>query len=116
MPEDGGRRGVRRGGGVGGKAPSAQPLGGASSSGTHEAGSSQESEQMLSGNTVYIPGFDGSQGQVHVDLNEPASDPSQLFMTQAGTPPSAYMPDPYVMVSDPAPALAHMTPPPLREV
>ncbi|MED6199499.1 hypothetical protein PIB30_076452 [Stylosanthes scabra] len=28
-----------------------------------------------------------------MDLNEPASVPSQLFMAHAGTPPSAHMPD-----------------------
>ncbi|MED6208882.1 hypothetical protein PIB30_049282 [Stylosanthes scabra] len=41
-----------------------------------------------------------------MDLNEPGSVPSQLFMAHAGTPPSAHMPAPYIMVSDPAPVLA----------
>ncbi|MED6208878.1 hypothetical protein PIB30_049278 [Stylosanthes scabra] len=109
MPEDGGRRGGRRGGRVGGRAPSAQPWRGASSSRTHQAGPSQVSE-IFSDDTVYRPEFDRSQGQVQVDQNEPASVSSQVFMAHAGTPPSAYMPDPYVMVSEPAPAPAPQDP------
>ncbi|MED6146167.1 hypothetical protein PIB30_032099 [Stylosanthes scabra] len=50
------------------------------------------------------PEFDGSTRLSQMDLNEPVSAPSQIFMAQAGTPPSAYMPDPYVIVSDPAAA------------
>ncbi|MED6167779.1 hypothetical protein PIB30_006060 [Stylosanthes scabra] len=64
-------------------------------------------QQIMSGDTVYRPYVDGSHGQMQVDLNEPASHPSQMFMTYAGTPPSAYMQEPYVValeiVPDPAP-------------
>ncbi|MED6134340.1 hypothetical protein PIB30_036193 [Stylosanthes scabra] len=44
---------------------------------------------MLEGGNGYRPGtqFDGSQ--VHLDLNEPVSGPSHLFMALGGTPPSA---------------------------
>ncbi|MED6223931.1 hypothetical protein PIB30_078930 [Stylosanthes scabra] len=61
-------------------------------------------QQIFTGDTVYRPEFDGSSMMSQMDLNEPASAPSQFFMAHAGTPPSAYMPDPYVIVSDPAPA------------
>ncbi|MED6199469.1 hypothetical protein PIB30_076205 [Stylosanthes scabra] len=115
MPEVGGHRGGRGGGRVGGRAPSPQPQGGASSSRTHQEGPTQESE-IFSDDTVYRPSFDGSQGQIQVDLNDPASAPSQLFMAYAGTPPSAYMLDPYVSVLDPTPTPAPQDPPQLGEV
>ncbi|MED6199629.1 hypothetical protein PIB30_077697 [Stylosanthes scabra] len=53
---------------------------------------------------VLPPEFDGSSRMSQMDLNEPASAPSQIFMAHAGTPPSAYVPDPYALVFDPAPA------------
>ncbi|MED6123094.1 hypothetical protein PIB30_046055 [Stylosanthes scabra] len=57
----------------------------------------------MSGEMVYRPYVDGSHGQMQVDLNEPASHPSQMFMTYAGTPPSAYMQEPYVVAPEVAP-------------
>ncbi|MED6108069.1 hypothetical protein PIB30_020167 [Stylosanthes scabra] len=44
---------------------------------------------MLEGGSGYRPDtqFDGSS--VHLDLNEPVSGPSHLFMALGGTPPSA---------------------------
>ncbi|MED6157453.1 hypothetical protein PIB30_023184 [Stylosanthes scabra] len=44
---------------------------------------------MLEGSSGYRPDtrFDGSQ--VYLDLNEPMSGPSHLFMALGGTPPSA---------------------------
>ncbi|MED6169665.1 hypothetical protein PIB30_023381 [Stylosanthes scabra] len=63
-------------------------------------------QQIFTGDTVYRPYVDGSNGQVQVDLNKPASRPSQMFMTYAGTPPSAYMPEPYVVASEISPVPA----------
>ncbi|MED6178747.1 hypothetical protein PIB30_110558, partial [Stylosanthes scabra] len=83
MPEGGGRRGSRGGGRSRGRASVGQ--------GQH-------------GDTVYRPEFDGSSRMSQMDLNEPPSAPSQIFKAHAGTPPSAHVPDPYVLVSDPAPA------------
>ncbi|MED6138509.1 hypothetical protein PIB30_074849 [Stylosanthes scabra] len=123
MPEGGDHKGGRRGGRAGGRSdpahggvsssrsPSVPPHGGASSSQAHQVGTTQQSErtlqQIMTGDTVYRPYVDGSHGQMQVDLNEPASHPSQMFMTYAGTPPSAYMQEPYVVapeiVPDPAP-------------
>ncbi|MED6155324.1 hypothetical protein PIB30_004343 [Stylosanthes scabra] len=60
-------------------------------------------QQIMSGDTVYGPYVDGSHGQMQVDLNEPASHPYQMFMTYAGTPPSAYMQEPYVVAPEVAP-------------
>ncbi|MED6202753.1 hypothetical protein PIB30_108777, partial [Stylosanthes scabra] len=55
--------------------------------------------------TAALPSeFDGSSRVSQMDLNEPASAPSQIFKAHAGTPPSAHVPDPYVLFSDPAPA------------
>ncbi|MED6184463.1 hypothetical protein PIB30_047665 [Stylosanthes scabra] len=133
MPEGGGRRGGRGGGRSRGWASAAQGQHGASTSGAHQAGpshagpsqagASQDSwisptpqhhfdsstprhlQQIFTGDTVYRPEFDGSTRMSQMDLNEPASAPSQIFMAHAGTLPSAYMPDPYVIVSDPAAAL-----------
>ncbi|MED6151587.1 hypothetical protein PIB30_083857 [Stylosanthes scabra] len=94
MLEGGGHRGGRGGGRVGGRAPLAQP-------------------QVVRAIAIHIrqglvkrvrPGFDGSQGQIQADLNEPASAPYQLFMAYAWMHRSTYMPDPYVRVLDPAPA------------
>ncbi|MED6180022.1 hypothetical protein PIB30_006512 [Stylosanthes scabra] len=47
------------------------------------------SDIMLEGDGSYRPDtqFDGSQ--VHLDLNEPVSGPSHVFMALGGTPPSA---------------------------
>ncbi|MED6171138.1 hypothetical protein PIB30_037952, partial [Stylosanthes scabra] len=47
------------------------------------------SDIMLEGGSGYRPNtqFDGSP--VHLDLNEPVSGPSHLFMALGGTPPSA---------------------------
>ncbi|MED6169703.1 hypothetical protein PIB30_023727 [Stylosanthes scabra] len=64
-------------------------------------------QQISLDDMAYKPGFDGSQAQVQLDLNEPASALSQLFMAYVGTPPSAYMAYPYArgseLVSAPAP-------------
>ncbi|MED6145939.1 hypothetical protein PIB30_029793 [Stylosanthes scabra] len=47
------------------------------------------SDMMREGDSAYRPDmqFDGSP--VHLDLNEPMSGPSHLFMALGGTPPSA---------------------------
>ncbi|MED6126916.1 hypothetical protein PIB30_083119 [Stylosanthes scabra] len=114
MPEGGGRRGGRGGGRSQGRASAAQGQHGASTSRAHQAGPSQAGprlnspgfqrhlQQIFTGGTVYRPEFDGSTRMSQMDLNEPASAPSQLFMAHAGTPPSAYMPDPYIVASEPA--------------
>ncbi|MED6191997.1 hypothetical protein PIB30_006145 [Stylosanthes scabra] len=60
-------------------------------------------QQIFTRDTIYRPYVDGSHGQIQVDLNEPASYPSHMFMTYAGTPPSAYTPEPYVVASETAP-------------
>ncbi|MED6166215.1 hypothetical protein PIB30_106892, partial [Stylosanthes scabra] len=137
MPEGGGRRGSRGGGRSRGRASVGQGQHGASTSGAHQAGPNQAGpshagpshagpsqdflvglnspgfqrhlQHIFTGDTVYRPEFDGSSRMSQMDLNEPASAPSQIFMAHAGTPPSAHAPDPYVLVSDPAPA------PPLQD-
>ncbi|MED6150262.1 hypothetical protein PIB30_070752 [Stylosanthes scabra] len=139
MPEGGSRRegrGGGRGGQAGGRGPSDQAHGGASSSrapagqahggasnsqdyqdflvGLNSPGFQRTLQQIFTGDTVYRPYVDGCQGQIQVDLNEPASHPSHMFMTYAGTPPSTYMPEPYVVASEivPAPAADDPHPPP----
>ncbi|MED6164712.1 hypothetical protein PIB30_092795, partial [Stylosanthes scabra] len=72
--------------------------------GLNSPGFQRHLQQIFTGDTVYRPEFDGSSRMSQMDLNEPASAPSQIFMAHAGTPPSVYVPDPYVLVSDPAPA------------
>ncbi|MED6170434.1 hypothetical protein PIB30_030858 [Stylosanthes scabra] len=52
-------------------------------------------EILMAGDDCYRPDFDGTQvdgSQVHLDLNEPVSGPSQAFMALGGTPPSAHVP------------------------
>ncbi|MED6122477.1 hypothetical protein PIB30_040207 [Stylosanthes scabra] len=72
--------------------------------GLNSPGFQRHLQQIFTGDTVYRPEFDESSRMSQMDLNEPASAPSQIFMAHAGTPPSAYVPDPYALVSDPAPA------------
>ncbi|MED6112134.1 hypothetical protein PIB30_058951 [Stylosanthes scabra] len=71
--------------------------------GLNSLGFQRQLHQIFTADTVYIPEFDRRTSMSQMDLNEPASAPSQLFMAHAGTPPSAYMPDPYVIVSEPTP-------------
>ncbi|MED6222210.1 hypothetical protein PIB30_062171 [Stylosanthes scabra] len=103
MLEDGGRRGGRRGGRGEAGSLHLSPMvvraalirqGLASRAST---GFQRTLQQILVDDTTYRPGFDGSQGQVQMDLNEPASAPSHLFTTYAETPTSAYMPDAHFM-------------------
>ncbi|MED6212189.1 hypothetical protein PIB30_080830 [Stylosanthes scabra] len=126
MPEDGGRRGGRGGGEYGGEDEG-------------EAGSLHLSpmvvraalirqglvniaspgfqltlQQLMVDDTTYRPGFDGSQVQVHMDLNEPASAPFHLFTAYAGTPASAYMQDAHFM--DPYPIPPQAPEDPLRTI
>ncbi|MED6188948.1 hypothetical protein PIB30_090856 [Stylosanthes scabra] len=70
--------------------------------GLNSPGFQRHLQQIFTGDTVYRPEFDGSTRLSQMNLNEPASASSQIFMAQAGTPPFAYMPDPYVIISDPA--------------
>ncbi|MED6160462.1 hypothetical protein PIB30_051745 [Stylosanthes scabra] len=72
--------------------------------GLNSPGFQRHLQQIFTGDTVYRPEFDGSSRMSQMDLNEPASAPSQIFMAHAGTPPSAYVPDLYALVSDPASA------------
>ncbi|MED6209597.1 hypothetical protein PIB30_056256 [Stylosanthes scabra] len=111
VPEGGCHRGGRGGGRSQGRASAAQGQHGASTSGAHQAGPRLNSpgfqrhlQQIFTGDTVYRPEFDGSTRMSQMDLNEPASAPSQLFMAHAGTPPSAYMSDPYIVASEAAAA------------
>ncbi|MED6198659.1 hypothetical protein PIB30_068577 [Stylosanthes scabra] len=122
MPEDGGRRG-EDGGADGGEAGSLhlspmevravlirQGLVSRASStlvfgspsqdfmvGINSPGFQRTLQQLMVDDTTYRPGFDGSQVQVHMDLNEPTSAPSHLFTAYAGTPTSAYMQDAHFM-------------------
>ncbi|MED6203194.1 hypothetical protein PIB30_113153, partial [Stylosanthes scabra] len=72
--------------------------------GLNSPGFQRHLQHIFTGDMVYRPEFDGSSRMSQMDLNEPASAPSQIFKAHAGTPPSAHVPDPYVLVSDPAPA------------
>ncbi|MED6151200.1 hypothetical protein PIB30_080189 [Stylosanthes scabra] len=65
--------------------------------GLNSPGFQRTLQQFMVDDTTYRPGFDGSQVQVHMDLNEPASAPSHLFTAYAGTPTSAYMQDAHFM-------------------
>ncbi|MED6121857.1 hypothetical protein PIB30_033972 [Stylosanthes scabra] len=101
-PRKGGRAGRGRGEG-GGAAPTQQTQGGVSTSqALEEAGTSSQaylpSTPQTHGTTIpssmsspsqqaLDTQFDGSQ--VHLDLNEPVSGPSHLFMAVGRTPPSA---------------------------
>ncbi|MED6165638.1 hypothetical protein PIB30_101554 [Stylosanthes scabra] len=71
--------------------------------GLNSPGFQQTLQQLMVEDTSYRPGFDGSQVQVQMDLNEPASAPSHLFTAYAGTPASAYMHDAHVMDPYPIP-------------
>ncbi|MED6158174.1 hypothetical protein PIB30_030344 [Stylosanthes scabra] len=94
-PRKGGRAGRNRGEGSD-AAPAQQTQGGASTSqpqafldGLSSPGFQQMiSDIMLEGGSGYRPNthFDGSP--VHLDLNEPVSGLSHLFMALGGTPPS----------------------------
>ncbi|MED6201135.1 hypothetical protein PIB30_091931 [Stylosanthes scabra] len=100
MPEGGGRRGGRRGGRAGGRSdpahggasssqsPSMQPHGGASSSQAHQ--------DFLMG--LNSPRFQRTLQQIMSG--------DTMFMTYAGTPPSTYMQEPYVVAPEIVPDLA----------
>ncbi|MED6205410.1 hypothetical protein PIB30_017223 [Stylosanthes scabra] len=113
MPEGRGRRrGGRDGGGRGeggDTAPTQKIQGVASTSHAHHARTSTHAwldrlsspglqqmidEILMPCDDSYRPKFDGTQfdSQVHFDLNEPVSGPSQAFMALGGTPPSAHLP------------------------
>ncbi|MED6190498.1 hypothetical protein PIB30_106459 [Stylosanthes scabra] len=71
----------------------------------------QTLQQLMVDDTSYRPGFDGRQAQVQMDLNEPASAPSHLFIAYAGTPTSAYMHDAHFMDPYPIPSQGPEDPP-----
>ncbi|MED6222205.1 hypothetical protein PIB30_062131 [Stylosanthes scabra] len=82
--------------------------------GLNSPGFQRTLQQLMVDDTTYRPGFDGSQVQVHMDLNEPASAPSHLFTAYAGTLASVYMQDAHFM--DPYPISPQAPEDPLQTI